>query len=118
MGVLIAGSIVLQLVCVGIALMLWRRSRNGSWRFWFAMAVAFVFIVIRRSVWLGETALKLDPLVADGLSITATCVVSVAFLAAMVEAALFHHSMRTQIHAQSENIQALERRLGDGEHGA
>lgn len=112
MQALIALTIVLQLICVGIALMLWWASRNGSWRFWLAMATAFLFIAIRRSIDLVGSALSPNPFVSDMIAIGVMYMVSVAFLAAMVEAAIFHRSMRNQIYAQSENIQALERRLG------
>ena len=105
MFLLIGLSIGLQVVCVGISGILAVQARNGSWRFWTAMTVAFIGIVIRRSMWL------LDGPVAGVISIGATYLVSLAFLAAMVEAALFHRSMRNRVATQSENILELERRL-------
>lgn len=114
---LIGLSIVLQLLCAGVSCFLSVRARNGSWRFWFALTVAFVGIVVRRSAWLLDSVSELDSYAAAGLSIGATYLVSLAFLAAMVEAVLFHRVQRQTIGSLSSNISELERRFQEREHG-
>jgi len=116
MAWLIGISIGLQLLCAGVSGFLAVKARNGSWRFWLALTVAFVGIVIRRSVWLLEDAAGFNHHAATGLSIGATYLISLAFLAAMTEAALFHRVQRRQIGSQSDNILRLERILEDQHH--
>jgi len=73
--------------------------------------------VVRRSAWLLDSVSELDSYAAAGLSIGATYLVSLAFLAAMVEAVLFHRVQRQTIGSLSSNISELERRFQEREHG-
>lgn len=114
---LIGISIVLQLLCVGVSGFFALKARNGSWRFWLALMVAFVGIVIRRSLWLLDANFLLDHRLSYGLSLGATYLVSLAFLAAMTEAAQFHFTQRGKIGALSTNIVELERRLEERARG-
>ncbi len=117
MGWLIGVSIVLQVICAIVSGGLAVTARNGPWRFWAALTVAFLGIVLRRSVWLFDDVMGLNREVARWTSIWATYLVSFSFLAAMVEAAIFHRAQRRQIVALSDNLGELERRLEARERG-
>ena len=82
-----------------------------------SLTVAFVGIVIRRSVWLLAHTSALNSHAAQGINILTTYLVSLAFLAAMTEAILFHRAQRRTICTLSSNILQLERRLEEREHG-
>jgi hypothetical protein len=114
---LIGISIALQLLCAGVSGFLAVKARNGSWRFWLALTVAFIGIVIRRSMWLADDVLMLDRSLLQGASIAATYLVSLAFLAAMVEAVVFHKAQRRQICSLSQELLELDRRLEERQHG-
>jgi len=114
---LIGGSIVLQLTCTDVSAFLAIRSRNGSWRFWTALTVAFLGIVLRRGAWIFDDVIGINREAVRWFSISATYMVSLAFLAAMIEAALFHHAQRAHIRSLSENIKRLEDLMGETTRG-
>jgi hypothetical protein len=114
---LIGGSIALQAACAVIAALLAVRSPNGSWRFWCALMAAFVGIIVHRSFWMLGDLIPISPILAKGLSLAATYFVSLAFLAAMGEAVMFHRQQRQKIYRMSEDIIELDRRLQEREHG-
>ena len=114
---LIGLSIVLQAICAIAAGWMWLTSKNGAWRFWLALLVAFIGIIIRRSVWLLDESLVIDRLLAQGLSLVVTYIISLAFLAAMAEAALYHRIQRKQICSMSKEILELDSRLEERVRG-
>lgn len=116
-GWLIGVSIVLQVICATVSGGLAVTARSGPWRFWPALTVAFLAIVLRRSIWLLDEMMGLSRELARWASVAATCLVSFAFLAAMAEAAIFHRGQRRQIASLSDNIIQLERRLEERERG-
>lgn len=116
-AILIAVSIVLQAGCAVVSCTLALTSKNGSWRFWAALTVAFLGIILRRSVWLLDDAMGLSLEVSRLASLIATYFVSFSFLAAMAEAVIFHRGQRHQIASLTDNLAELERRLEERERG-
>ena len=113
MGWLIGISIVLQVICAVVSCSLSVTARNGSWRFWAALTTAFLGLILHRSVWLFDDVMGFNHEIVGWASVF----ISLAFLAAMAEAAIFHQLQRRQITALSDNIGELERRLEERERG-
>jgi len=117
MAWLIGISIALQLLCAGVSGFLAVKAVNGSWRFWLALTIAFVGIVLRRSVWLLDDVSGLNSHAAAALSIGATYLISLAFLVAMMEAALYHKAQRRRICSLSKEILELDQRCEERNRG-